>query len=347
MKDKKIEKWIKKKQERRSKMTPQELFLGIVSGDLAALSSGITLVESQNPAHKNHANELINLCLPHTGGSIRVGVTGVPGVGKSTFIEAFGKELSEREIKVAVLAVDPSSGVSGGSILGDKTRMNELSVTPNVFIRPSAAGSKLGGVARKTRESILLCEAAGFSYILIETVGVGQSETMVKSMVDFFLLLMLSGAGDELQGIKKGIMEMADALIITKADGDNVAKSKTAAGEYKHALHLFPPNPNGWIPEVYTCSAISGYNVGKTIDMIDAFSKHVKSNDHFERNRKEQDKLWLTETLKELIVNDFFGSKELNDKLKLIEQAVLDSEMTSFQGAEEIHEIYKKRNGRI
>jgi LAO/AO transport system kinase len=324
MKEKKIEDWIKKKQEHRSKMTPIELFDGILAGDITALSSGITLVESQLQ-----------------------GITGVPGVGKSTFIEAFGKVLSESHEKVAVLAVDPSSGVSGGSILGDKTRMNELSVTPNVFIRPSAAGSKLGGVARKTRETILLCEAAGFSYIIIETVGVGQSETLVKSMVDFFLLLMLSGAGDELQGIKKGIMEMADALVITKADGDNESKAKIAAREYKNAMHLFPPNANDWIPKVYTCSALTGANVDKTIEVISSFSDHVKGNGHFDGNRRVQDKLWLRETLKELILSDFFANEELNEELKLIEQAVLNGEMTSFQGAEKIHEFYKKKNGRI
>ncbi|MDC1385523.1 methylmalonyl Co-A mutase-associated GTPase MeaB, partial [Crocinitomicaceae bacterium] len=206
-------------------LTAEMLFTGIEKGDITALSSGITLVESETPKHGIEAQKLVQLCLPKSGQSIRVGITGVPGVGKSTFIESFGKLLAEEGSKVAVLAIDPSSSVSGGSILGDKTRMNDLAVTENVFIRPSAAGSTLGGVARKTRESILLCEAAGFNIILIETVGVGQSETVVKSMVDFFLLLMLSGAGDELQGIKKGIMEMADALVITKADGDNVVKA--------------------------------------------------------------------------------------------------------------------------
>lgn len=233
MKGDKLNEWRKKRQARRERMSPKVLFSGIKSGDIVALSEGITLIESQKPVHRNLANELIQLCLPLSGNSIRVGITGVPGVGKSTFIESFGKELVSAGKKVAVLAVDPSSGVSGGSILGDKTRMNDLSTMENVFIRPSAAGETLGGVARKTRETIILCEAAGFDYILVETVGVGQSETVVKSMVDFFLLLMLAGAGDELQGIKKGIMEMADALVITKADGDNVKKAKMAAREYK------------------------------------------------------------------------------------------------------------------
>ncbi|MFT5778335.1 MAG: LAO/AO transport system kinase [Crocinitomicaceae bacterium] len=345
MKEKKIEEWIKKKQDRRSRMTPSEIFDGIRSGESAALSSGITLVESQLSEHRALANELIQLCLPFSGNSIRVGITGVPGVGKSTFIESFGKVLSSMDKKIAVLAVDPSSGVSGGSILGDKTRMNELSVDQNVFIRPSAAGDKLGGVARKTRESILLCEAAGFDYILVETVGVGQSETMVKSMVDFFLLLMLSGAGDELQGIKKGIMEMADALVITKADGDNVKKSKIAAREYKNAMHLFPPNQNDWIPKVFTCSAITGENIKEAIEVIDSFSNHTKLIGSFEMNRKEQDKMWLSETLKELILSDFFGDETLQKELKLNEQAVLDGKITSFQAAEKIHECYKKKHG--
>jgi LAO/AO transport system kinase len=309
------------------------------------LSTGITLIESQLPEHRLLANQLIQKCLPLSGNSIRIGITGVPGVGKSTFIEHFGGLFSEDDGQVAVLAVDPSSGVSRGSILGDKTRMNELAVNPNVFIRPSPAGDTLGGVARKTRESIILCEAAGYKTILVETVGVGQSEVMVKSMVDFFLLLMLSGAGDELQGIKKGIMEMADALIITKADGDNIKKASIAAREYKNALHLFPPNPNNWIPRVFTCSAISGENMGEALETIRSFENHVKINDHFEKNRREQDKRWLSETLKELILSGFFTNAELLEKLKLNEQRVIDGEISSFQAAEELYEAYQ--HGRI
>ncbi|MDG1428685.1 MAG: methylmalonyl Co-A mutase-associated GTPase MeaB [Crocinitomicaceae bacterium] len=347
MKEKKIEDWLKKKRDRRLKMTPEEIFDGIRSNDVTALSTGITLLESQNPAHRLLANELIKLCLPYSGKSIRVGITGVPGVGKSTFIEAFGKELSDKGEKIAVLAIDPSSGVSGGSILGDKTRMNELSITDNVFIRPSAAGRTLGGVARATRESIILCEAAGFNYILIETVGVGQSEVMVKSMVDFFLLLMLSGAGDELQGIKKGIMEMADALLITKADGDNVIKSKSAAREYKNALHLFPANRNEWIPRVFTCSAITGENIDEVIKLIDSFKNHVTINGSFVSNRKEQDTQWLNETIEELILNDYYSDDAIQLALSEIEKQVLEGKLTSFQGAEQIHQIYLKKNGKI
>ncbi len=306
MKKENVDDWIKKKQARRGELSPEHIFEGIEQGDPAALSSGITLIESQRPEDRADANLLIQKCLPISGNSIRIGITGVPGVGKSTFIEVFGKELADKGKRVAVLAVDPSSSVSGGSILGDKTRMNELSIMENVFIRPSPAGDTLGGVARKTRESILLCEAAGFDVILIETVGVGQSETVVKSMVDFFLLLMLSGAGDELQGIKKGIMEMADALVITKADGDNVGRANLAAREYKNAMHLYPPNDNGWIPEVFTCSAVEGTNVERVHEVIMNFHKAMTLNGSLEQERHEQDKKWLSETLKELLLGDFF-----------------------------------------
>ncbi|MDG1331172.1 MAG: methylmalonyl Co-A mutase-associated GTPase MeaB [Crocinitomicaceae bacterium] len=341
MKSKNIDDWIRKKQDRRLKSTPEALFAGIKSGDKTALSTGITLIESQLPEHRDLANALIQKCLPLSGNSIRVGITGVPGVGKSTFIEHFGGLFSEEDGGVAVLAVDPSSAVSRGSILGDKTRMNDLAVNPNVFIRPSPAGDTLGGVARKTRESIILCEAAGYKTILVETVGVGQSETMVKSMVDFFLLLMLSGAGDELQGIKKGIMEMADALVITKADGDNIQRAKLAAREYKNALHLFPPNPNNWIPRVFTCSALNGENMEEALETIRSFQNHVKLNGSFEMNRREQDKKWLTETLKELILSGFFTDAALLKELKQNEQRVIDGEISSFQAAEELYQAYQ------
>jgi len=337
---KNIKDWIKRKKDQRESLSPEILFDGILKGDLSSLSSGITLVESQNNKQRDAANRLIQKCLSFSGKSIRVGVTGVPGVGKSTFIESFGMLLIERGFKVAVLAVDPSSSVSGGSILGDKTRMNELSAQDSVFIRPSPAGDTLGGVARKTRETILLCEAAGYDFILIETVGVGQSETVVKSMVDFFLLLMLSGAGDELQGIKKGIMEMADALVITKADGDNKLRAKLAAREYKNALHLFPANKNNWIPKVFTCSALEKSNITNVLDVIEDFRAHVISNGAFVTNRKTQDKNWLSETLKELIVNDFFLDGQMIVQLKEIEQQVINGELTSFQAADELYKYY-------
>lgn len=342
-----MESWIAKRKKRMRNRSAKVLFDGIKKGDVVALSSAITLIESDNPSHSTDAQSLVQMCLPLSGKSIRVGITGVPGVGKSTFIETFGKLLVEKGKRVAVLAIDPSSSVSSGSILGDKTRMNELSTDKNVFIRPSAAGATLGGVARKTRESILLCEAAGFDVVLIETVGVGQSETVVKSMVDFFLLLMLSGAGDELQGIKKGIMEMADALVITKADGDNVSRSNLARREYKNAIHLFPPNQNGWIPEVFCCSAKKNENITRVFEVIESFENHVKVNGYFDKNRLEQDKKWLSETLKEMILDGFYGNSDLLSALKAAEQSMDDGEITSFQAAAELFELYRNHAGKI
>ncbi len=341
MKNKNFENWVNKRKAHLQKMAPDEIFEKLKNGDRVALSSGITLIESQNASHREDANLLIQKCLPFSGNSIRIGITGVPGVGKSTFIETFGKILTDKGFKVAVLAVDPTSSVSGGSILGDKTRMHELSVNENVFIRPSPAGETLGGVARKTRESILLCEATGFDVILIETVGVGQSETVVKSMVDFFLLLMLSGAGDELQGIKKGIMEMADALVITKADGDNIRKSKIAAREYKNAMHLFPPNKNNWVPKVLTCSSLENDGVNDVLEVILSFKKQLIENGFLMNARKEQDKMWMLETLKELILNDFFTDDQMLLALNKVQKEVVNGEISSFQAAENMYQIYK------
>jgi LAO/AO transport system kinase len=325
-------------------LSNDHLFEGIKAHDPSMLSAAITLVESLNPDHREQADELLKLCLPLSGNSVRVGITGVPGVGKSTFIESFGKLLIERGKRVAVLAIDPSSAVSGGSILGDKTRMQELSTMKEVFIRPSPAGTTLGGVARKTRESIILCESAGFDFILIETVGVGQSETVVNSMVDFFLLLMLSGAGDELQGIKKGIMEMADALVITKADGDNEKKAKQASVEYKNAMHLFPPNDNEWIPQVFTCSALENTNIDKVVDVIDSFCQQTKLNGSFDQNRHEQDKVWLKETVKEYILQEFFNNEVYKGMMKDLEERVLKGELTSFQAADIILKKYRNED---
>lgn len=346
MKNKNVNDWVKKRQDHLKKMNPDEIFDGIKNGDRVSLSSGITLVESHNKTHRENANDLIQKCIKLSGNSIRIGITGVPGVGKSTFIESFGKVLLQKGFKVAVLAVDPTSSISGGSILGDKTRMNDLSVQENAFIRPSPAGDTLGGVARKTRESIILCEAAGFDVILIETVGVGQSETVVKSMVDFFLLLMLSGAGDELQGIKKGIMEMADALVITKADGDNVRRAELAAREYKNALHLFPPNKNEWIPKVQTCSSLSNDGVSEIWEIISSFKNQVVLNGSFENERSLQDKMWLTDTLKEMLLSDFFSNGEMMAELKEMQKSVMNGELSSFQAADKIYKYYKN-GGRI
>ncbi len=341
-----LDRWLKKRKARLEGLSSDALFDRILDGDMQALSAAITLVESKNDAHSKEAQQLIQRCLPHAGNAIRVGITGVPGVGKSSFIEAFGKVLTDCGKKVAVLAIDPSSSISGGSILGDKTRMAQLVTNENVFIRPSAAGDTLGGVARKTRESVILCEAAGFDMILIETVGVGQSETVVKSMVDFFLLLMLSGAGDELQGIKKGIMEMADALVITKADGDNVRAANRASQEYRNAMHLFPPNENEWIPQVFTCSAHEGTNIERVFEVIQSFENQVKINGSFEANRREQDKKWLKETLNEMLLRAFYNNDDLGMAFKDAEDQMAKGEITSFQAAEQLFELYRK-HGKI
>ncbi len=346
MDENKLKNWFNKRKERKDQMNANSLMDGILNQNISILSTAITLLESSRKEDKIISKELITLCLPYSGNSIRIGITGVPGVGKSSFIEALGKSLLEEGKKIAVLAIDPSSEISGGSILGDKTRMEELSIKKNVFIRPSPAGKTLGGVAQKTRESILLCEAAGFDVILIETVGVGQSETMVHSMVDFFLLLMLSGAGDELQGIKRGIMEMADSIFITKSDGDNVIKAKLASREYQNALHLFPPNSNGWIPKSSTCSSLSGENISKVWEIIKSFENHTKLNGWFLKKRQNQDTFWFQETLKELILSDFFNNGSIIERIEKIKTQIQEGKITSFQAASEIYlEYLKKQNG--
>jgi len=295
----------------------------ILKGDRAALGQGITLLESTLPEHKKEVQELLTTCLPHSGKSIRVGVTGVPGVGKSTFIEAFGKLLTSQGKKVAVLAIDPTSERTHGSILGDKSRMHELAADKNAFIRPSPSSGTLGGVANKTRESIILCEAAGFEIILIETVGVGQIETSASNLVDFFLLLMLAGAGDELQGIKRGIMELADALIITKADGDNLQKAKNAALEYKRALHLFPAMENGWIPQVSTCSSLEDTGIAEIFETITKFDTQMISSGWKNTNRENQNIYWL-----HLAVKEELGSKQYNSLLAEGKFKMLERELT-------------------
>ena len=292
----------------------------IIEGNRTALGQGITLLESTLPEHEKQAQDLITACLPYSGKSIRVGVTGVPGVGKSTFIESFGKLLTSQGKKVAVLAIDPTSERTHGSILGDKSRMHELAADKNAFIRPSPSSGTLGGVANKTRESIILCEAAGFEIIVIETVGIGQSETTVSNLVDFFLLLMLAGAGDELQGIKRGIMELADALIITKADGDNLQKSKNAALEYKSALHLFPPMENGWTPQVSTCSALENIGVFEIFETINKFDTQMISSGWKIKNRKDQNNYWLHLAVKEELGAKKYKSLLSEGKFKLLEK---------------------------
>ena len=292
----------------------------ILKGNITALGQAITLVESTLPEDEKIAQKLLGACLLKSGNSIRIGITGVPGVGKSTFIEAFGKLLTSQGKKVAVLAIDPTSERTKGSILGDKSRMHQLSSDKNAFIRPSPNSGTLGGVANKTRESIILCEAAGFDIILIETVGVGQSETTVNNLVDFFLLLMLAGAGDELQGIKRGIMELAHALVITKADGDNCQKAKNAALEYKSALHLFPAMENGWTPQVSTCSALQNTGVEQILETITKFDAQMLSSGWKIKNRKDQNNYWLHLKIKEELGNIKYNALLAEGKLKLLEK---------------------------
>lgn len=328
--------WLRRRKQHKQGLDPLRLFEAIRKGERRALAEGITLVESDRSEDKIKAADLIERCLPFSGNSLRVGITGVPGVGKSTFIESFGSLLVENGKKVAVLAVDPTSSISKGSILGDKTRMESLSMSEQVFIRPSAAGDSLGGVARKTRESIILCEAAGYNFILIETVGVGQSETVVKSMVDFFLLLMLSGAGDELQGIKKGIMEMADGLLITKAEGENLLKAKQAAAQYKNALHLFQGNPNGWIVETGICSALERTGLDEVFNWLDRYERKMTANGWLAENRKNQLADWFKTELNEAILASFYENTEVKATIEKLKEQVLNQSKSPYRAAEEL-----------
>ncbi|NDI98273.1 methylmalonyl Co-A mutase-associated GTPase MeaB [Flavobacterium sp. LaA7.5] len=325
---------------RKKQPSADELVKGILDGNKTALSRAITLVESTNPAHLEKAMAVINQCLPHANKSVRIGITGVPGVGKSTFIEAFGKHLTGLGRKVAVLAVDPSSSMSHGSILGDKTRMEELVKDENAYIRPSASGDTLGGVARKTREAIILCEACGFDTIIIETVGVGQSETAVHSMVDFFLLLKIAGAGDELQGIKRGIMEMADLIVINKADGDNIKKAKLTKTEFNRALHLFPAKNSGWQPKVTTCSAITHDGIAEVWTTVNKYFEMAKSNRYFEAKRADQNRYWLTETINEQLKASFYAREDIAVLLEHYKKAVQNNELSPFAAAQFLLEKY-------
>lgn len=330
----------KYKKLRKKNLSPAELLNGIREGNRMVLSQAITLVESNLPEHQVLAREIIEKCLPFAGDSVRVGITGVPGVGKSTFIESIGKLVTGRGNKLAVLAIDPSSSRSKGSILGDKTRMEELSSDPDAFIRPSPSAGSLGGVARKTRESIILCESAGFDVIFIETVGVGQSEVAVHSMVDFFLLLMLAGAGDELQGIKRGIMEMADAIAITKADGTNKKSAEQAKREYQNALHLFPPTSSGWTPEVLTCSALTHEGIPEILDTIQHYCDLTKANEYYQSRRQEQAKYWMYETIEERLKHDFFNHEKIREILSAYEEKVLEKNISPFSAANDLLNAY-------
>ena len=315
---------------------------GIRAGDRTILSMAITLVESSLPGHTDVSQAIIEKCLPYSGNSVRIGITGVPGVGKSTFIENLGKLVTLSGSKLAVLAVDPSSERSRGSILGDKTRMEQLASDEKAFIRPSPSAGSLGGVARKTRESILLCEAAGYDVIFVETVGVGQSETAVHSMVDVFLLLMLAGAGDELQGIKRGIMEMADILAITKADGDNTDKAAQAAAQFRSALHLFPESPSGWTPQVLTCSALNNEGMDSLWEKIMEFKAFTIGNNYFTERRRTQALFWMDETLNELVMANFFRDGRIREKLEQLRDDVLHNRISSFRAAHIILDEYLK-----
>lgn len=319
-----------------------DLARSIITGNHTALSQGITLIESISTKHQKQAQQLLELCLPKANNSTRIGITGVPGAGKSTFIEAFGTYLIDLGRKVAVLAVDPSSSVSHGSILGDKTRMDTLSLNSNAFIRPSASGKSLGGVARKTREAIILCEAAGFDTIIIETVGVGQSETIVHSMVDFFLLLKLAGAGDEIQGIKRGIIEMADTIVINKADGANERPARMAKTAFTKALHLYPPKANGWIPKVMTSSALEQKGIDAIWEVIEMYLTETRNNHFFEQKRSEQNKYWLLQTIENTLKDNFYKNPLVAKELSKHLETVQKNKISPFEAANKLIELSKK-----
>ena len=316
-----------------------EFVTGVLNGNITFLSKAITLVESTNIKHQQKANEILNCCLPHSNKSIRIGITGVPGVGKSTFIETFGKYLTAQGKKVAVLAVDPSSSINKGSILGDKTRMEALVTDENAFIRPSPSGTSLGGVAQKTRESIILCEAAGFDTIIIETVGVGQSETVVHSMVDFFLLLKLAGAGDELQGIKRGIIEMADAIVINKADGENKQNAKIAKVAFNRALHLYPLKESKWQPKVLTASALHNSGIEEIDNMILTYIAITKENAYFNKKRNEQNKFWLLSTIEQQLKTNFYQNPKVKSALQKEIDNLENGKTTPFNAAKRLLDL--------
>ena len=325
---------------KRKSLSADDILSRLFKNDKVALSQSITLIESEQPKHQKIVEQLITNCLPKSGKSIRIGITGVPGVGKSTFIESFGKHLIDNGKRVAVLAVDPSSSISRGSILGDKTRMQKLVTEENAYIRPTASGTTLGGVARKTRESMILCEAAGYDIILVETVGVGQSETAVHSMTDFFLLLKLAGAGDQLQGIKRGIIEMADAILINKADGENQKAAKKAQMEFKKALHLYPAKDSGWSPKVKCISALNHKGIQKVWQMIDEYVKTTTNNNYFEHKRFEQQKFWLFDSLNQKLKQNFYQHPQLKSELKKQLSKIEAQKTSSFKAADELYAYY-------
>lgn len=334
--------YLQKRPRRKPLPAASELVDGILKGDVTMLSRAVTLVESLSPDHQAVAQEVIEKCLPFSGNSRRVGITGVPGAGKSTSIDVFGLHVLKDGGKLAVLAIDPSSERTKGSILGDKTRMEKLSIHPSAFIRPSPSAGSLGGVARKTRETIVLCEAAGYNNIFVETVGVGQSETAVHSMVDFFLLIQLAGTGDELQGIKRGIMEMADGIVINKADGDNVGPAQLAQAQFRSALHLFPPTASGWSPEVLTYSGYYELGIAEVWDMIDRYFDFVKANGYFDAKRREQARYWMYESIDERLRANFYNNPAVAALLRENEAEVLANRRSSFIAARDVLDYYFK-----
>ncbi len=331
----------------RNRLTLSAYTDGVLAGNRSILSKAITLVESVLPSDRDLALTLISNILPYSGNSLRIGITGVPGVGKSTFIEAFGQEIRHSKAKLAILAIDPSSTQNSGSILADKTRMLHLASDPGVFIRPSPASGTLGGVAKSTREAILLCEAAGFETIIIETVGVGQSEINVKRMTDIFLLLMLAGAGDELQGIKRGIIEMVDLMIINKADGENKLKVSQAAQEYQNALHYLQNPPSGFPIEVIPCSSIQKTGIDKIWKFVQDFQKYTQKNGFFIQNRQHQNTNWMHESIQNSLIHDFYSNENLQNKLKLLESAVLEGREHPLNAAKTILENARNQDKKV
>lgn len=341
---------VRKLRNRKKSVLPASEYVdGILRGDRILLSKAITLVESHLPAHQEIAQQIIQQCLPHSGRSLRIGITGVPGAGKSSFIETFGTFLTGIGRSVAVLAVDPSSERSKGSILGDKTRMEKLSQDANAYIRPSPSAGSLGGVARKTREIIVLVEAAGFDTVIVETVGVGQSETVVHSMVDFFLLLLIAGGGDELQGIKRGIIEMSDAIVINKADGDNVEKAKLAMRQYAAALHLYPRMESDWVPATGICSAMTGFGIDTVWELIADYERLTRGNGYFERHRSEQSVQGMMQSIKDSLGEMFFQHTEIKQVLQLMQEKVLQSEVSPYTAAAELIRLWieKLQSGKV
>jgi len=322
------------------RLSPDAYVEGVLSGDRMVLSRAITLIESTRDRDRRLAREVLNRLLPEAGGSVRVGITGVPGAGKSTFIETLGMRLIDNDGRLAVLAIDPSSERTHGSILGDKTRMARLAQDEHVYIRPSPTSGSLGGVARKTRETIMLCEAAGYDTIFVETVGVGQSEITVHSMVDVFLLLGIAGAGDELQGIKRGIVEMADVIAINKADGENVRPAERARRQYENALDLFPPTESGWVPPVLTCSAETGAGIDEVWQAVQQYVREARSSGYFETQRRRQARYWMRQTIEYRLMEDFFAHDRVRSQIDDIEQRVLEGRLSSFAAADQLLDAY-------